>query len=293
MRDYFIKEKCWLFLLAFFMVVLVSSCGTNSSVTLSDSGSQGSGTTPLPGKRLKILPPANPHYETMVVNNGIDYVGSDNGTLYALNGASGRLLWRYAEGAPVYVSAVLNGIVYSSADSASSAEIFALDASNGKVVWQYKVNDYVSSVILDGGMVYAATAATGNSPQLYVLRATNGSLLWHYTARSFTPGLLAVSNGVVYYAETTESGGSFDEYVRALWSSDGNISGNCTQRVQMAMPIAYQRWRTALSISALTLEPSMLCELATASCSGMLLALSRITPFLHPSHRSSRTALCT
>ena len=45
--------------------------------------------------------------------NGVVYVGSWNGNVYALNAGTGALLWEYTTGSNVYSSpAVANGVVY-------------------------------------------------------------------------------------------------------------------------------------------------------------------------------------
>ena len=45
--------------------------------------------------------------------NGVVYVGSYDGYVYALNASNGTLLWRYLTGNGVYSSpVVVNGVVY-------------------------------------------------------------------------------------------------------------------------------------------------------------------------------------
>jgi eukaryotic-like serine/threonine-protein kinase len=47
------------------------------------------------------------------VANGVVYIGSTNGKVYALNAATGAKLWIFTTGASVYSSpAVVNGMVY-------------------------------------------------------------------------------------------------------------------------------------------------------------------------------------
>ena len=60
---------------------------------------------------------------------GVIYVGSTDGSTYALDAVAGDLLWRYETGSYVYSSpAVVNGVVYvGSADN----HVYALDASTG------------------------------------------------------------------------------------------------------------------------------------------------------------------
>jgi len=51
------------------------------------------------------------------VANGVVYVGSDDGNLYALRASTGEVIWKYASGEPVDSSpAVANGVVYMGSD---------------------------------------------------------------------------------------------------------------------------------------------------------------------------------
>lgn len=52
-------------------------------------------------------------YSSPAVVNGVVYVGSYDGYVYALNASNGTLLWRYLTGNGVYSSpVVVNGVVY-------------------------------------------------------------------------------------------------------------------------------------------------------------------------------------
>jgi outer membrane protein assembly factor BamB len=144
--------------------------------------------------------------------------------LYALNGKDGAVRWQYNAGAPVNVTAVINGAVYAYANSDTSAVAYAFKASDGSVLWHYNINNYISQQMVENSIVYVGTAARGNSITLYALQASSGSLLWSYSARAETPGLLTANYGVVYYAEIIGIGGeSFNEHITALRSSNGSI----------------------------------------------------------------------
>ena len=52
-------------------------------------------------------------YSSPAVANGVVYVGSDDGNVYALNASTGAKLWSYTTGSYVDSSpAVANGVVY-------------------------------------------------------------------------------------------------------------------------------------------------------------------------------------
>lgn len=212
------KSRVFLYLLFLCLFLIVSACGVHSG---SSNKPLGSGMNPEPGTDGRPAPAPNGHYESMVASDGIVYVGSDNGSLYALNGSDGRVLWQYMANAPVSVVAVVDGAVYAYADNPNSAVAFALNAGSGNVVWRYQVSDFVSKAMVVDKMVYLGTAATANQPVLYALQTSRGALAWRYAAHAITPGLLAVSDGVVYYAEISWIGTAFTENITALGAGDG------------------------------------------------------------------------
>src|SRR5579884_138139 len=226
MGRYYMQRKLLYFLLLLCIMVVLASCGNNGlPVTNAQNIPQGTGMTPEPGNDGRPQPLPDGHWESMVASNGVDYVGSDNGRLYALNGTDGRVRWQYNAGQPVAIAQVVNGVVYAHANADTTATAIALDASSGRLLWRYPLNNYISSQLVDGGIVLLGTAvnSTTNTAQLLALQASNGTLLWTYTAHASTPGLLSASNNVVYYAEIQGFGPDFSEQVTALHEGDGHI----------------------------------------------------------------------
>ena len=77
------------------------------------------------------------------VANGVVYVGSDDGNVYALNAATGARLWSYTTGAYVESSpAVANGVVYVGSDDGN---VYALNAATGAKLWSYSIGGIVWS----------------------------------------------------------------------------------------------------------------------------------------------------
>ena len=81
------------------------------------------------------------------VANGIVYIGNFDGNLYAINAATGTLVWNYTmnnyPGDPgVYSSpAVANGIVYV---GNANRNLYALNAETGDLIWNYTTgNRYI------------------------------------------------------------------------------------------------------------------------------------------------------
>ncbi|HXM22461.1 MAG TPA: PQQ-binding-like beta-propeller repeat protein [Terriglobales bacterium] len=131
------------------------------------------------------------------VVNGILYVGSLDGNLYALNAQTGTAVWNYRTGNAVLSSpAVVNDVVYV---GSFDDNVYALNAHTGAKLWSYRTGYFVAAppTVVDG-VVYVGSA-DGN---FYALNAKTGDKLWSYTT-GFVNSAAAVANGVVYI-------GSFD-----------------------------------------------------------------------------------
>lgn len=145
------------------------------------------------------------------ISNGILYIGSANGNLYALNATDGIKLWNYSTGGSVDSSpAVGNGIVYV---GSLGGGFYALNATNGEKIWSFTNNlVYYSSPTIVGGEVYFAGSNT-----VYAFNAESGLMLWNnsisssYWAINSSP---AVADGVVFI-------GSGDHNLYALNATDG------------------------------------------------------------------------
>ncbi len=116
--------------------------------------------------------------------NGVVYVGSNDGFLYAINVATGALLWSYSIGNEFGAAAVGNGLVFASSDK---GVLYALNASTGQLVWTHPGAD---SPTLVNGVVYV-----GYYDAMYAVDARTGATLWR---RSGLLGGSAVFNGRVY-----------------------------------------------------------------------------------------------
>jgi glucose dehydrogenase len=101
------------------------------------------------------------------------YVGSGDGRVYALNKASGAVVWKALTGGEVISSpAFANGMVYVGSKDQS---IYAFDALTGASRWMYKTEyDVSASPTVVNGVVYIGSG-DGN---LYALNATTGAQLW-------------------------------------------------------------------------------------------------------------------
>jgi len=144
-----------------------------------------------------------------VVVAGVVYFGSGDGNVYALDGASGALRWKFPTGNVVHASpALAAGTLYvGSWDS----YFYALDAASGKQRWRFKtgedpkINNQVgiqSSAVVADGVVYFGC----RDSHLYALDAATGTQRWAFsTGASWVISSPAVRDGKVYFA-TSDSG---------------------------------------------------------------------------------------
>ena len=121
------------------------------------------------------------------------YIGSNSGSVYALNAATGTQKWTFSTGGVVASSpAVVGGVVYVGSDSGN---MYALNASTGAELWSFATgSEVVSSPAVVNGVVYVG----GGNDNLYALNATTGEEKWSFTAASYVASSPAVANGRVY-----------------------------------------------------------------------------------------------
>ena len=145
------------------------------------------------------------------VVDGVVYVGSGDGYLYAVDATSGDLRWRYEAGSWVLSPVVVDGVVYvSSGDDYDY--LYAVDATSGDLRWRYEKEGKarVSSLAVSDGVVYF-----GKGIYMYAMDATTGSLRWRYETESGVSSP-SVSDGVVYF-------GSNDDHLYAVDTETGGL----------------------------------------------------------------------
>jgi outer membrane protein assembly factor BamB len=146
------------------------------------------------------------------VANGVVYVSSDHGTVYALNASTGATLWSNTTvGLSFGSPAVANGVVY-----VDDGNLYALNASTGAKLWSYTTGGQLpggqplSSPAVANGVVYFGS----DDGNVYALNASTGAKLWSFTTAYPVESSPAVANGVVYI-------GSDDDNLYALNASTG------------------------------------------------------------------------
>ncbi|MEM5278342.1 outer membrane protein assembly factor BamB [Cupriavidus taiwanensis] len=119
------------------------------------------------------------------------YVASNNGNVMALEGASGRVLWKAKTDVDLTSGPGSDGSV--TAVAGEKGAVYAFDAS-GKQIWKKQVNGEVLSAPLVGnGLVVVRTTDT----RVFGLDAETGERRWIYQ-RSQTPLNLRAAMGMVF-----------------------------------------------------------------------------------------------
>lgn len=101
-------------------------------------------------------------------------------SLWALDTASGKLLWKFHHGAVAWPTtaspALIGNTIYVGLGTGS--QIWALSLIDGHVLWSFDTKDRItSSITADTSSVYVATWHGG----VFALDRTNGALRWSYT----------------------------------------------------------------------------------------------------------------
>jgi outer membrane protein assembly factor BamB len=168
----------------------------------------------------------------VVVGNTV-YVGSTDGSLYAVNRADGTQRWKFTTEGPITSSpAHREGVVYvSSVDGG----IYAVDAATGTQRWKFATRGerrftapgihgaiprtermpdpfdvFLSSPVIDGNSVYIGSG----DQHVYALDAATGAVRWQFATGDVVHASPAVANGTVFI-------GSWDRHLYALDATNG------------------------------------------------------------------------
>ena len=167
------------------------------------------------------------------LKNGVVYVGSTDGNLYAIDAASGAQKWKVETKAwEVSSPAVVSGAVYF---LSYDGHLYALDATTGQVKWKFSTGGekhyagthlhhlepavesmpdpwdfYLSSPSVWNGAVYFGSS-DGN---VYSLDASSGALKWKFKTGDVVHSSPAIADGTLFI-------GSWDTYLYALDAASG------------------------------------------------------------------------
>lgn len=147
------------------------------------------------------LPAQDPPYEydylhsSPIYNNGIIYVGSANGILYAIDHKSGKELWHFKANQKIRSTPLVykNKIYFGSWDG----NVYALRLKNGQEVWKFDCGGIIQSSPATGdGKIFVGSRST----KIFALDAETGEKKWVYIHKdnSWVESSPVFHNGVVY-----------------------------------------------------------------------------------------------
>src|ERR1041385_5759423 len=155
-----------------------------------------------------------------LVLEGKVFVGSSDTSLYALEAASGKLLWKYETGekilgAPNWVLGAPAALPASSSrtkDAGTDAgapgtrilvgsydfKLHCVEAASGKAAWTYESGNYIngSPAVADG-----QTAFGGCDALLHVISLANGQQVKEIEAGAYIAGSAALADGRAYFGQ--------------------------------------------------------------------------------------------
>ncbi len=129
------------------------------------------------------------------IADGVVYAGAGDRRLYAVNAATGALVWRIQmDGDDAWLTEA-GGVIYASGGS----DLLAVDAATGNVLWRHDVGPvYYSIPSVVDGVVYVGS--WGRS--LHAIDAVTGELRWRYDTDGGVRSTPVVTEGAVYFRST-------------------------------------------------------------------------------------------
>lgn len=175
------------------------------------SGSIDSESRTFKGHIKWVFSTQGPIHSSPSVANGIVYVGSRDGHLYALEAETGMERWRFKTGSWVESSpAVVQDIVYV---GSNDGYLYAIDAKNGTLVWRFYTEYPVkSSPAVADDRVYFGTY----NFSVYAVDRFKGKEIWRYRTGNYVISSPLVVEGVVFFS-------SVDSYFYGLDARNGRL----------------------------------------------------------------------
>ena len=171
------------------------------------------------------------------VTNGVVYVTSTNGELFALSAANGALRRKvtgFGAFGPGTIAAV-NGVVYAGVDD-KKGTVAAVDTATGKTLWRQSLGavTFPPSVTTASGTIFAGLvnggAADVQSGKLCALNAKTGKQLWAQPVSGGVNEGPAAGHGVIYTGGGDLKSGILQAWQPAtgkqLWSYKADSMGN-------------------------------------------------------------------
>jgi outer membrane protein assembly factor BamB len=186
------------------------------------------------GKRARIrwTLRVGPTESSPLVVDGLVYIGDWLGEVYAVDGRTGKVRWRFHTGGKIKGSvAEAGGIVYI---GAYDGHVYALNARTGRELWRASEQARLGS----SGTFYATPAVAfgrvyigSTDGKEYSFGARSGDLLWSHGTGSYIYASAAIWHRLVLVGSYDQNFYAFDAAtgdVRWQFRANGPISGSAT-----------------------------------------------------------------
>jgi outer membrane protein assembly factor BamB len=170
------------------------------------------------------------------VADGVVYLGSTDGNVYAVNADTGAQLWQFTTDGTVLGSpAVDNGVVYAGSDNGS---LYALDAKTGNQLWAYHAatsSEVVSvgSVTVANGIVYGTSSNNTSHSFVFAVDAKTGAQSWMQQVNNELLSAPQFSDGKLYVvtAALTQAGKStsIESHLDVFDAATGSLPAQTSQ----------------------------------------------------------------
>jgi serine/threonine protein kinase len=137
-------------------------------------------------------------------DEGMCYIGSADGNVYALDASGGYKSWNFRSNGPVISSPVVDGdlLYFGSTDG----YIYAIDAHTSREKWKFKTEKpIISSPVIHQGSVYIG----GTDEIFYCLDSMSGKKKWEFKAKGMITSTACIANDLILF-------GSLDKTLYAL-----------------------------------------------------------------------------
>ncbi len=139
------------------------------------------------------------------------YVGSFDGSVYALDARTGRIIWKRPTGGSIFSTPVVVGdaLLIGSMDQ----NLYCLDRRSGKVRWKFDTGApiFASAAVSDG------VACVGGNRAIYGVTMADGKLAWSVPTGSFFQSRAATAGGLFVL-------GGWDNAVYAIRAVSGEVA---------------------------------------------------------------------
>jgi outer membrane protein assembly factor BamB len=162
------------------------------------------------------LPPAQ--IQNVMVQNGVAYINSSDGTLRALRVKNGALLWQ--RNSVSFAPLLLNNIMYIEYFNKNNLIVQALRARDAFALWTFKTSLDSNPLIIENGVAYSLVQYSSSQGHTVVaLDGKNGAKLWQYTinmAQAQNLSIQAIQDKIYITAFPNSQTQNVDLYVLSI-----------------------------------------------------------------------------